>query len=234
MRKSVIVLILLLQMSLMVSAQYSALKINMPSLALRNLSGIVEIGLNEKVSLNLGASYLIPYRNLKVDAGLAGFRSANSGFSITPELRFYLSESTPEGSGFYMGPYLRYSHYQAEFEGSYYDASLQQDADVAVKTSIGEFGAGLQIGYQFLLEEHFIIDLMIFGPRLSRYKFNAVLDADLGATEAFDALGIPQLDETGIFGFGSYKLKVSENQAELSLPLYFPTIRFGLALGYKF
>lgn len=232
--KRITLFIIALSAGLSLHAQYGTVKMNLPSLAFRNFSFLGEFGLNEKMSLNLGASFMLPYKNVKVDAGFAGFRSANSGFSLTPELRFYFAGVEDEGQGFYVGPYLRYSRYAAGFTGKYYDSTLMADADVEVSTSLQEMGLGAQLGYQLLLNDRIVFDFFLIGPRISKYSFEASLAADLGETEIFDALGIPNLDENGFFGIGSYDLDVSGSDARFNMPVYLPAFRIGMAVGIKF
>jgi hypothetical protein len=234
MLKRISILTLVLAVALSLQAQYGTVKMNLPSLAFRNFSFLGEFGMNEKMSLNLGASFMLPYKNVKLDAGFAGVRSANSGFSLTPELRFYFAGVEDEGHGFYLGPYLRYSRYAASFNGMYYDSTLMAETEVEVSTSLQEIGIGVQLGYQLLLNERFVIDFFLIGPRISKYQFEASLAADLGETEIFDALGIPNLDENGFFGIGSYDLDISGSDARFIMPVYLPAFRIGLAVGYKF
>lgn len=232
--KKILILFLILAAGSQVNAQYISARLNLPSLILRNLSVSGEFGITENTSFNMGASFMFPMRNVTVDQGFGEFRTANGGFSLTPELRFYLGGSKYEGAGFYLAPYLRYANYQAGFTGTYYDSTLGIDSDVETTTSLTEFGGGLQVGYQLLIEDHFVIDFMIFGPRLSRYVLNARVESDLVEDELFDALGIPKIDQNGFYGIGSYDITYGSDFVNLRFPLTFAALRFGLSVGYRF
>lgn len=231
--KRILILLIIVAAGFQVNAQYVGLRMNLPSLAFRNFSFSGEFGINEKTSINMGGSFMLPARNVTVD-GLGSFRSANGGFSLTPELRFYLGGGQGEGSGIYLGPYFRFSRYGAKFTGNYYDTDLGIDTDVDFTSSFTEFGGGLQFGYQLLIDDHFIIDFMILGPRVSRYVLNARVESDLVEDEFFDALGIPNIDQNGFYGFGSYNLTFGTDFVDFNLPFTFPGVRFGLAVGYRF
>lgn len=74
-----------------------------------------------------------------------------SGFGITPEYRFYLSESKDVLNGFYVAPFLRYQNFKLEDEFTNDEATLTT------------FGGGVLAGHQWIFKERFSLDTFI-GP----------------------------------------------------------------------
>lgn len=74
------------------------------------------------------------------------------GFAIIPEYRYYLSK---KGSprGFYVDGYLKYRRRNFSVTSDY-----DTDIEVEGKFKINTFGAGIGIGAQFFLGEHFTLD----------------------------------------------------------------------------
>lgn len=102
-----------------------------------------------------------------------------SGFGITPEFRFYLSE-TPAPAGFYAAPFLRYQSFTIE----------ETDPDFAAKGTFSAFGGGLIIGKQWIFKERVALDLFI-GPTFNSGKVEAE-SGDSGDLDAgtFDGFGV--------------------------------------------
>ncbi len=121
--------------------------------------------LNPDMGLQLGFYYL----DWKVSGTGLG------GFAITPEFRYYLSETREAPNGAFIAPFLRYHSYNGE------SADLDpMDPDYA-KASITIFGGGLLVGAQRVFKD--VISLSAFiGPSYSTanidYEDN-VNDVDL-------------------------------------------------------
>lgn len=100
----------------------------------------------------------------KVVAGDTKF----SGFGITPEFRYYLSESSAP-KGIFLAPYIRYQSFKLSVEGG------------AAKGSLSVFGGGLLVGAQTLLKDVITIEAFL-GPA---YSFNNV-DVEAGSEDDFE------------------------------------------------
>ena len=122
-------------------AQSNAFKVNIISPVLRTASVFYERAINEQSSLQLG----FYYTGASVDD--TKFR----GFGITPEYRFYLSE-TSAIEGFYVGPFVRYNNLDLS-EGSSGDEG-----------TLSSFGGGLVIGKQWVFKERVTLDIFA-GPQ---------------------------------------------------------------------
>lgn len=102
-----------------------------------------------------------------------------SGFGITPEFRYYLSESSaPEG--IFLAPYIRYQRFNLSVEGGIEEAKLSV------------FGGGLLVGAQTLLKDVIIIEAFL-GPA---YGFGN-MDVEAGSEDDFE---IGTFDGFGVRG----------------------------------
>jgi len=91
-----------------------------------------------------------------------------SGFALTPEARFYLSE-TPAPKGIYLAPGLRYSNFKLTDDGS------------PDKAAYSTFGGALVVGAQTLLKDVITLEAYL-GPSYSVGK----LQVDSGTPGNFD------------------------------------------------
>ena len=151
----------------------NTVKINPISALLRTGSVFYEHKLSEKTSVQLGAAF----------TGLKLGDTKFTGFSVTPEYRFYPKASAL--SGVYLGPYARYQNF-----------TVKDDTNTGSYSSIG---GGVVIGRQWVYKSGFVLDLF-FGPSYNAGK----VKADDGSDEpevsgSIDGFGI----RTGILiGFG--------------------------------
>lgn len=148
-------------------AQENTVKVNIFSPIFRTLNLQYERVLSENSSFQLGFFY----------TGASIEETRFSGFGLTPEYRFYLSDS-PAPAGVYVAPFLRYQNF-----------SLTEDLSSS-KGTLSTFGGGLIIGKQWIFKERIALDIFI-GPSYSS-----------GSVSASDGSGDVDFS-TGLFsGFG--------------------------------
>ena len=140
------------------SQKSNFIKANLFSPLVRSGSFFYEKVLNDDMSGQLGFFFT------KVGAGDTKF----SGFGITPEFRYYLSESAAP-KGIFMAPYIRYQSFSLTVEGDIAEAKLSV------------FGGGLLVGAQTLLKDVITIEAFI-GPA---YGFGN-LDVEAGSEGDFE------------------------------------------------
>jgi hypothetical protein len=100
-----------------------------------------ERALNEDMSFQIGAFYT-GYSPGDTDARL-------SGYGITPEFRYYLSEKDPAPSGTYLAPNFRYMKLTAD--------------DNINEASITSYGFAINLGHQRVFKDIIVVDGWI-GP----------------------------------------------------------------------
>lgn len=138
-----------------VSEEKNVVKINTLSLIILAPSIFYEREFSDMVSGQLGVGYL------NYNIGDTKF----TGLILTPEVRLYLKKNAIDG--FYLGPYFRYQNFSLEADDS--------------KASYTNYGGGLTIGRQWILESGFTMDLF-FGGHYGAGE----LKVDTGTEDQFD------------------------------------------------
>ncbi|MDZ4716008.1 MAG: DUF3575 domain-containing protein [Cytophagales bacterium] len=144
----------------------NVLKINILSPIVRTLNVQYEKKISADGSLQLGFFY----------TGFSTGGTSFSGFGITPEYRFYLSD-TEAPQGIYIAPYLRYQSFD-----------LTEDMS-ASKGAFTSFGGGLILGKQFIFKEKVVLDLFI-GPSYSPSTVKVSSGSATFSTGSFSDFGL--------------------------------------------
>ena len=142
----------------------NALKTDLFSAFLRTGVLKYERVLNNDMSFQLGAFYT-GYSPGDTDARL-------SGFGITPEFRYYLSEQNPAPHGTYLAPNFRYMKLDAEDEAS------------GDKATLTTYGFAINLGHQVVFKDIIVVDGWIGPVYAFRNVTDVVGDVDIGVTTA--------------------------------------------------
>ncbi|GAA4401384.1 hypothetical protein GCM10023187_15520 [Nibrella viscosa] len=136
----------------------TVIKANIFSPLVRTGNFAIERALNENHSFQVG----FYFTGFKADG------TRFNGIGVTPEYRFYLSDSKDAPAGFYVAPFLRYQNFKLTSVGSGGGGTLST------------FGGGVTAGYQVLLKDRIAFDFFL-GP-----SYNAgTAKANDGSTESF-------------------------------------------------
>jgi Protein of unknown function (DUF3575) len=102
-----------------------------------------------------------------------------SGFSIGADYRFYLASENKYNAprGVYLAPFVSYYHFNNQRTGR---DSLNPANSLLLNTTVDFFNVGVELGYQFVIKNRFVIDCVLLGPGLSSYHFNIKLDGSSG------------------------------------------------------
>ncbi|WP_165370599.1 DUF3575 domain-containing protein [Hymenobacter persicinus] len=134
-------------------AQNNVVKVNILSPIVKTGSFFYEHKLNASSSLQIGGLFT----SAKIED------TKISGFALTPEYRFYLSERTPAPEGFYVGPFVRYQNLTLK---STYTDSYNSTGTPTTQTdeaSLNTFGGGVVVGRQWIFKDTFSLDIFL-GP----------------------------------------------------------------------
>lgn len=98
-----------------------------------------------------------------------------SGYGITPEFRFYLSEE-PAPEGFYVAPFASFMRFDVD------------QPEIGFKGKMTNFGAGIIVGRQWIFKEKVAFDIFI-GPEHTtgnvKVEFGDPDQADTGTFDGF-------------------------------------------------
>ena len=150
-----------------VTQKNNVLKINLPALAFKNISVQYERKVSKRISIAANV-HAIPYGSLPFQSAFKNVGNNSDvqydqfklgSFGLIPELRFYVGR---KGAlhGFYIGPFVSYSNYKVDLPINYSNNSKTGIFSGALNTITG----GLQIGSQFSLGKHIVLDWWILGP----------------------------------------------------------------------
>ncbi|MBU2650899.1 MAG: DUF3575 domain-containing protein [Bacteroidetes bacterium] len=215
----------------------NVVKLNTLAIAFRNVSLIYERSIRPRLSTTLGLSYkfsgrepkVLKAENYKINIDMGGI----TGFSITPTLRYYIKTCDPSIlDGFYVEPYLRYTHFQSRSKIEYLPTGGSAEY-IESNTTLDEAGIGFQIGYQLVICKRFHIDFIFLGPRYSRYFFNYQFDGNVTG-EFLDDLSDYINEVIDRFGY-DYSVKINpQGSKKANADFGFTNVRFGLSIGYSF
>ncbi|OFY38107.1 MAG: hypothetical protein A2W91_18395 [Bacteroidetes bacterium GWF2_38_335] len=254
MKKIILTLTLTFYALINLNAQSNKIDIGLFGLLNRNLSFSFEHTLSDYATFRMGASYMLtgelPWldasKGLLDSSGTEGYleialnKLRISAYSFTPEFRFY-----PKGAamtGLYIAPYLKYADYRFtsvyQSDVDYFDAdSLFTAEDVVFDLSghIRKAGAGLAIGYQWLISDAVSLDFCFFGPGFVYAFASSTVDApkfpasrDIGEftqeelSEIPDILGLIDVEQ------------VTPTQAKGTWNKLLPIYRFNISIGFAF
>ncbi|PLW91789.1 MAG: hypothetical protein C0592_13865 [Marinilabiliales bacterium] len=178
-----VVFALLLGFGKMSFAQENAIKLNIFSLAIGTYNVAYERAINDMNTAQLGVFYL------NWGTGSGDYKTTFTGLGITPEFRHYFDESL---YGFYVAPFLRIQSYTLSQDYDDID-TLGNFVTRTAKGNLMTFGGGVVAGHQWVLGEHFTIDLFL-GPQYSAGTAKVSDDSDDPdyefSTGAFSGFGI--------------------------------------------
>ncbi|MBX2964403.1 MAG: DUF3575 domain-containing protein [Cyclobacteriaceae bacterium] len=132
----------------------------------------------------------------------------SSGFRVGGDYRFYLKKENKylAPRGVYVGPYFTYHTFSNDHNIEVNNNGTPENGSIAMDLNVGNIG--VQLGYQFVLNNRWTIDLVFIGPSVSHYEAKIGIDGNFTivpdeiAGQLIDALidrfpGFKELVETG-------------------------------------
>jgi hypothetical protein len=163
-------------------------------------------------------------------------KSNRSGFSAGADYRFYLGSINKYKAprGVYLAPFVSFFQFKTDrdIQHTNSDTGVVSYANLVSKFNLTNFGG--ELGYQFVLWDRFVIDCVLFGPSVTRYKFNTRLDGSLPDYEdnevyqkVIEAIKdrFPGLD--GITGDEGIEKKGVQSVTAIGF-------RYNISIGYRF
>ena len=223
-------------------SQKDILKINLTSLALKNVSLQYEYILKKKMSLALGVRVMpntaIPFENLLIKAVGEDDEDTKSlirisrigNFAFTPEVRFYLGQGY--GRGFYIAPYYRFVHFTSNTMIVNYSEPGGPKRSLTMNGDMSAHTGGIMFGAQWMLGKRVALDWWIIGAHYGTEsgKFIGIPSQALSASEQADVrqtlnnIDIPLVDKN---------VDVTANSVTVNTTGGFGALRAGLLLGIR-
>ncbi|MBN7812520.1 DUF3575 domain-containing protein [Algoriphagus sp. H41] len=104
--------------------------------------------------------------------------SEAGGYKVGAEYRFYLRKENRHAAprGVYIGPYFTTLGFNTTRDITYTATTEPQDASYVAKFRLYSLGA--QLGYQFVFNDRWSLDLVLVGPSITRYNAGMRLEGD--------------------------------------------------------
>lgn len=162
----------------MTQAQNTVVKINPLSLAFLTANVAVEHAVSDKMSVQLGAAF----GGFKFGAG--DLKTSYTGFSVVPEFRYYVTKHDAP-KGFFVGPYGVYRSYTTKQTVNDLSGGTSE-----AKSKLSIAGGGLNLGYQFLFDSGFALELFM-GPCYGSSKSKVVTGSEeVSDADLFSGVGL--------------------------------------------
>ena len=215
-----------------------------------NLSGAVLFGFDKYIVLGY-ERILSPKRSFSINAGKAALpklllvetdsfqtrkEGERKGVNMSADFRFYLTKENKFNAphGLYIGPYYSYSRFENERE---WERTKGGNA-TGIKTN-SEFSVntiGFELGYQLLLWKHIAVDMVMVGPGLGFYKYQATFSGNTNLTPAEKEQVVEGLKQLLVQKVPGLNYVFSDKKVEADGVLKTNTIgyRYLLHIGYAF
>ena len=200
----------------------NAINVTYERLTKSNQSFAVTAGYQEfPRSSSLGSNIAVTENNKKV------------GLKFGGEYRFYLAKENKYKAprGIYMGPYISYHYFGNERTIEVDNNGTTEEAILTTRFNI--LNIGYQLGYQFIIDNRWVIDLVFMGPSISNYRFEATLDGNYNfSTEDIQNEVIQDLIER--FPLLEEVIDEKEASSRGKLDAWAYGYRYQLHVGYRF
>lgn len=193
--------------------------------------------IKENQSLNVFTGYQeFPLINVDITDVNFDKKSDRKGYSIGADYRFYLGSINKfKGPrGVYLAPFISFFQFDTDRDLIYTNPNTGVVSNANLSSNFNLTNVGGELGYQFVLWDRLVIDCVLFGPSLTRYKFNAKLDGDISGldeNEVFQKVieaikdKFPGID--GITGDEGIEKKGVQSVTAVGF-------RYNISIGYRF
>lgn len=173
--------------------RFNIVKINLMSSFLYRNSGAVSFERlskpNQSWAVTVGYVRFPTLGSLGSSAQVTNENVKNAGYMFGGEYRFYLGKENKYAAphGVYLGPYTNFYSFS-----NAHDLNLTSSSGTVTQarlaSDITALNIGIQLGYQFVINNRWTIDMVFLGPSVSRYSAKFDLSGNYDITEE-DILG---------------------------------------------
>lgn len=222
MKQFIVIILIILSYSLSWSQKYSV-GINIPSLAILNLSLNGEIYLSKKSSINIGFAI-----KPKIPINDQSFFFNSKGISFTPSYHYYFRSAY--SNSLFVGPYIKFQKYST---GAYYK-EFDDWSGLYINKYTGIYfegiGLGLLAGYRFF-RENYTFDVFI-GPRISKYMVEARYYRLPNETKADYTVEFDKAYNLNLQGAGDVRIQFTTYYEKRTFPVSMPGVLLGFSFNY--
>ncbi len=175
---------------------------------------------------------------LSIKPGIINVSSEGSknGLMLGGEYRFYLKKENKFAAphGVFIGPYINFYDFSNERILTITPSDGSTPTEAELKTDINVVNIGFQMGYQFVINNRWTIDMVFIGPSLSQYRLKIRLDGE------FDSVDTELIENELLLGlldkFPLLKDFLDDQEIDIhgNNIKWAPGFRYQLNLGYRF
>jgi len=138
---------------------------------------------SQSFSINIGHAALPSLVSINTDSVSITKQVGKTGYNISADYRFYLRKENKYHAphGVYIGPYFMFSKTSKDADWEFVHSNGVDH--VTTETNLTVVGGGVQLGYQFIFFKRLTLDLVLIGPGLARYSYNAKIDGSIDLEE---------------------------------------------------
>lgn len=152
-----------------------------------------------------------------------------SGWSVTPEFRFYTGKKPHQG--FYLAPYARFAQYQFQWRYTFLDQEVPRPS--TVNGSLQVLGAGLLAGYQWQFDQ-VTLDWWILGVGYHRNTLSLEAATDLQDLTTAQLKELETYVEDVSVKGHHLQTTVHAKGATGKGSMQLPGLRMGVCVGFRF
>src|SRR5688572_1530842 len=158
-----------------------------------NLSAALLFGFDKYIVLGY-ERILSPKRSISINVGKAAFpklvaietdsfqiskEGERNGFNTSVDYRFYLAKENKFNAphGLYIGPYYSYNRFENKQAWTHKNSGTGNELTTNSNFNIHTFG--FELGYQLMLWKRVALDLLMIGPGIGFYKYEATFAGNI-------------------------------------------------------
>lgn len=252
--KKILFMSLIMLFALMGHAQKNAIKLGLFSTQIGDFNVNYERVLTETSSLNFNIGYW-DFNSAFID-GLEYMPSSSpddiqflkfkGSMHTAIDYRMYMGQKGAM-RGFYLAPYIRYWGQGMEMSDIMYSDTYRNQFSFDIDAKINSFGAGIQVGFQWIIRKHINLDLYFMGIGIERMtikaKFSSKYDEMVYNSETDEEEHLKHKYFEDSVEDAIKDIKLISNKAEIEttddylsvkVPLWLPGLRAGFSIGYSF
>jgi hypothetical protein len=131
------------------------------------------------LSINIGKAALPKLVSIATDSFQVQKEGERTGMNGSIDYRFYLAKENKFNAprGLYIGPYYAFNRFENEQKWTHKNNSSGSELKTNSNFSIHTFG--FEVGYQLLLWKRVALDLLMVGPGMGFYKYEATFSGNI-------------------------------------------------------
>ena len=193
------------------------------------------VGPHQTFSVFGGTQQLPSFSGLVIPGVRLDKENRHGGYNFGVDYRFYLATENKHAPphGFYIGPYASYYSFRND-NSAHFTFEDGSTADGTLKGDLHALSVGAQLGYQFVFWKRMTLDLLLFGPSITRYAGTLQVQSNIDPAKVPDevkkilqAIG----DRYPVIGEA---IKNGSADAKGKVGVWGPGFRYSVHVGFRF